>query len=349
MVSKSETDAAHHQSVAALHARLDAEQTLKKKVREEQRACFEDVARILGHKPPSPEEVKAAARRKEAIVRIAKLGEQAGFIGEASAKDVAQISGRPGSQVMDLIWPSGLKQPFDLPHVPPLSSPWPTVFNPPYPFKMEYPASGPVDGRGADRLSGKVFARSSSFGASGSLRALVGVRFSLPKGGPFGTPVPQPGGLPLPPPFHSSQARIVASIAGTKRWFFHAEHAGGEIWGDVDFFIWSQELYGLGKDWTLDEAIAPEMHWAMSPGDYLRPDWYTAFGSSADFSAPTALPTKAVSNPFEVDNYHSYDIYVGLSVGARGSWTPGQEGQGYAMAISELEAVIQSITIEFTY
>lgn len=357
MVAASEADKAHEKSVAALHARLNAEQKLKEQVREEERACFEETARIFGHKPPGAEQVEAAVRRRESIARIAMLGERAGFIGEAFADDLDEISHghSAGNQIMGGGWPWG-QSPYDLVSNPPLQLYSRTVFQPPYRFKTEYPdyIDEALPKRGADRRTGKVFAKGSSrSGYDGHLGASVGVRFSLPVNR-FEGPIPRVSGPPLAPPYRTSQARIVASIAGTKRWLFYAESFLGKCQGDVWFFpIWEHPIYDDQEPNNLigHSPTAPAMHWRKQtfwPPDFHFPDPYhwTVNVGNRDWPAPTALPTTAVSPWFTVDNYHSYDIHVGVRVETNGTWLP--EYGWYSEAIAEMEAVIQSITIEFT-
>jgi hypothetical protein len=354
---KSETDEAHKKSVAELHARLDAEQKLKAKMREEERACFEETARILGHKPPSAERAKAAARRVESITRIARMGERAGFVGEAFADDYGETKRGQfvGGQIMGGGWPWD-DRPYDIASNPPWSSYRSTVFHPPYRFEDEY--NYPADAhelRGADRRSGKVFAKSISLGLDDghrSFRASVGVTFSLPANR-FDGPFPRVSGPSPLPPYRTSQARIFASVAGTKRWMFHAESAAGECSGlfPISTFVRpiydDQEVPHSTGAFPTDSATG----WrklTRTPPDHSFPDpfHWSEYDRNTHWPAATALPAMAISPWFTVDNYHTYDIYVGVGVVTQGYWRIGDDR--YSLAVAEMEAVIQSITIEFT-
>jgi hypothetical protein len=348
---KLETDEVHEECVATVHARLDAERELKRKVREEERACFEETARILGHKPSSNEQVKATARRREANARIAKLGERAGFIGEAFADEHDEVSTFAGGQIMGGTWPWG-GTPYDLVSNPPIQFYPSTVFQPPYRFKVEYPdyVESALPNRGADRRTGKVFAKGSSHNDyDGHLGAAVGVRFSLPIN-PLAAPIPRLSGPPIPPPYQAFKARIVTSVEGTKFWRFYAESFPGLCRGDFWFFpIWAHPLYDQGpNDLTGEWPTLSTTRWKVRtiyPPDYDFPDPYHWIVNRG-LLAPRALPSTIVSPWFTVDNYHSYDIYVGVRVETEGTWMP--DYGWYSEAIAEMEAVIHSITIQYT-
>jgi hypothetical protein len=354
---KSATAEAHDRSIAALKARLDAEQKLKEKVRAEERACFEETARILGHKPPSAEQVKAAARRREMIDRIAKLGENATFIGEGFADDYGETSRGHfgGGQIMDL---PAVERLYDLNDLARKLLSWSSyhseVFLPPYQLWSEGPDHAEaLRYRGADLRSGEVFAKADSRGVN-YVYAYLGVSFSLPARRLDGT-LPRVSGPSRAPSLRTCPARIVASIEGTKRWMLEAENTDdGACQGDLQFFIIPHPLYDPQdvEDVKYPSCTTPATHWRVrSSRPYGSPDplhWFVSFDDPSHWPFPTALPKTAESDWFTVNNHHTYDIYVGVRVEAQGYIPPPPAGYGYSVAIAELKAVIQSITVEFT-
>lgn len=196
----------------------------------------------------------------------------------------------------------------------------------------------------------KLFAKDSSLGGyNGDLGASVGVRFGLPAGGPFDRPIPQVDGPTLPPSYRSGLARILASITGAKCWLYHSESWPGECRGDVWLFpIWARPPYGQEPADLMSEFPASSAMRRKKRNDssFYGPHEWSAHAGNTHWLNPTALPKTAISPWFPIDNFHYYDIHVGVRVETDGYWLPRLDR--YTVAIAELEAVVQSITIQFS-